>query len=233
MTSPTLDLSLYLIVGPDHVMGDPVPLVRAAVTGGVTLVQLRDKTSDDAVMIDTARRLKQALSASAVPLLINDRVDIAKAAGADGVHLGRDDGDPKVAREALGKDAIIGVTVKRPMEARAVDPDCIDYASIGGVFETTSKHNPDPPIGLNGLAEMIDILREIAPDMPRCAIAGIDEGNAGSLIRAGLNGVCVVSAITRAPDPEAAARRLRSLVNDEGGGDGESEGEGETKRTRS
>lgn len=212
MTKPNLDLSLYLIVGPDHVAGDPVPLVRAAVAGGVTLVQLRDKTSADADMIDTARRLKRALDGSGVPLLINDRPDIAQVAGADGVHLGRDDDGPEAARRALGKNAIIGVTIKNPAEARAVDPDWVDYASIGGVFETSSKRNPDPPIGMEGLMAMIEVLRETVPDMPRCAIAGIDEGNAGPLIQAGLDGVCVVSAITRADDPEGAARRLLSVV---------------------
>jgi thiamine-phosphate pyrophosphorylase len=210
---PPLDLSLYLIVGPSHVAGDPVPLVRAAVEGGVTLLQLRDKTSDDAALIDMARRLKAVLSGTGVPLLINDRPDIAKAAGADGVHVGRADADPATARRLLGPDALIGVTVKTPDEARMVDPAVIDYASIGGVFETGSKRNPDPPIGLAGLSEMVAVLRAVAPDLPRCAIAGIDAATAEAVTRTGVDGICVVSAITRAEDPRAAARTLRAIVD--------------------
>ncbi len=213
MTRPSLDLTLYLIVGPSHVDGDPVPLVQAAVSGGVTLVQLRDKTSTTRAMVETARRLKAALAGTGVSLLINDRADVAAASGADGVHLGRDDLTPAQARAILGPDRIVGVTVKNPAEARAVEPGIVDYASVGGVFATESKVNPDAPIGLAGLRDMAAVLTAGVPGLPRCAIAGIDGSRAADVIAAGVDGICVVSAITRAPDPHQAARDLRAIVD--------------------
>ncbi|MDW3204177.1 MAG: thiamine phosphate synthase [Alphaproteobacteria bacterium] len=213
MTRPSLDLTLYLIVGPSHVDGDPAPLVRDAVRGGVTLVQLRDKTSTTGGMVASARALKAALDGTGVPLLINDRADVAVAAGADGVHLGRDDLSPADARAIVGSDRIVGVTVKNPSEARAVEPGIVDYASVGGVFSTESKINPDPPIGLDGLREMAAVLTAGSPGLPRCAIAGIDGTRAAEVIAAGVDGVCVVSAITRSTDPFNAAQQLRAVVD--------------------
>ncbi|MDF1750148.1 MAG: thiamine phosphate synthase [Alphaproteobacteria bacterium] len=209
----TLDITLYLIVGPSHDTGDRLALVRAAVAGGVTLVQLRDKTSSTRQMIADARALKQALAGTGVPLLINDRVDVALAAGADGVHVGRDDISAQDARRILGPNYILGITVKTLDEVRAVDPGIVDYASIGGVFETSSKHNPDAPIGLLGLQECVAALTAGAPGLTRCAIAGIDEGRTESVMAAGVDGICVVSAITKSPDPQEAAMRLRALVD--------------------
>lgn len=213
MTRPTLDLSLYLIIGPGHVAGDPAPLVRAAVAGGVSLVQIRDKESSTRVQVSEARRVKDALAGTGVPLLINDRVDVALAAGADGVHIGQEDMAPADARRLLGPNKILGLTVKRETHCRSVDPGVVDYASIGGVFRTLSKRNPDPPIGLDGLKHLTAVLTAAAPGLPRCAIAGIGREQAASVIAAGTDGICVVRAITEADDPEAAARDLRIAVD--------------------
>lgn len=213
MTRRPLDLTLYLIVGSSHVDGDPVPLVREAVRGGVTLVQLRDKTSTTGRMVATARAIKSALAGTGVSLLINDRADVAVAADADGVHLGRDDLSPADARAIVGPDRIVGITVKNPAEARAVEPGVVDYASVGGVFVTDSKNNPDPPIGLTGLREMAAALTAGSPGLPRCAIAGIDRSSAADVVAAGVDGICVVSAITKSQNPFEAARQLRTLVD--------------------
>ncbi len=209
---PVLDLSLYMILGPSHLPGDPVPFIRAAVAGGVTLVQWRDKTSTTGAMIDQVRAIRQALTGTGVPLIVNDRVDVALAAGADGVHVGRDDIGVQDARRLLGPHPLLGVTVKNPAETRAVDPAILDYTSIGGVFKTDSKRNPDPPIGLDGLRDLVAILEAGAPGLPRCAIAGIGAEQAEPVIAAGVDGICVVSALTGSGDPEAAARHLHSLV---------------------
>lgn len=211
MANP-VDLSVYLIVGPSHVAGDMTDLVRRAALGGVSLVQLRDKQSATGAMVESARALKAALAGTGVPLVINDRADVMLAAEADGLHVGLSDLTPADARRLIGRDRILGITVKRESEACAVDPDLIDYASIGGVFETVSKTNPDPPVGLDGLARMAGVLQEVAPHLPRCAIAGIDAGNAARVVAAGVDGVAVVRAITQAEDPRAAADALAGIV---------------------
>ncbi|MEQ8443620.1 MAG: thiamine phosphate synthase [Alphaproteobacteria bacterium] len=208
----SVDLSLYLILGPTHGGGDMTSLARQVAAGGVTLIQYRDKTSDTGTMVEHVRAIRDALSGTGVPLLVNDRVDVAMAAGADGVHLGQQDMTPSDARMILGPSKIVGLTVKKPDHARAADPRFIDYASVGGVFETTSKRNPDPPIGIDGLREMNNILSAAAPGLPRCAIAGISQDRIPDVIAAGADGICVIRAITDAAHPEEAARLLRATV---------------------
>jgi thiamine-phosphate pyrophosphorylase len=208
------DLSLYVLVDPSRSGGRPLAdIAAAAARGGATLVQLRDKRAEARVLIGQARAIRAALADTGVPLLVNDRVDVALAAGADGVHLGRDDLDPRTARELLGSKAIIGATVRSDSDVDALAPEAIDYVCIGGVFATASKDNPDPPIGVAGLTRLMRRVRERAPVIPIGAIAGIDERNAAEVIRAGADGVAVVSAVTAADDPEAAARRLRAIVD--------------------
>ena len=207
-----VDLRLYGIIGPENLRGrDPGALVAAAVAGGCTLVQLRDKTSPTRVLVDTTRSLKAALAGSGVPLLVNDRVDVALAGGADGVHLGQDDMDVRDARALLGPRAIVGLTLKSPAHAAALAGLSADYGCIGGVFATTSKDNPEPPIGLDGLAAVLAAGR--SSGVPLGAIAGIDAGNAGTVIGTGADGIAVISALFNADDPALAARRLRAIVD--------------------
>ncbi len=204
----SFDLSVYLVIGPDHCAGRPMAdVAEAAVRGGAGLVQLRDKASSTRRQIDDARELKARLTPHHVPLLINDRVDVALAAGADGVHLGQSDMDPTDARRLLGMSAIIGVTVHNLDEARGVPCDQVDYVSIGGVFATTSKNNPNPPIDVTGCAEIAALF-----DLPLVAIAGITPGNAASVIAAGVEGIAVISAVCAASDPSAAAADLHAIV---------------------
>jgi len=207
-----VDLRLYGIIGPANAHGrDLGALVAEAVAGGCTLIQLRDKLSPTRVLVERARSLKAALAGTGVPLLINDRVDVALAAGADGVHLGQDDMDPRDARAILGDRAILGLTLKTPAHAQAMRGLPVDYGCIGGVFATTSKDNPEPPIGLDGLARVVAAGR--ASGVPLGAIAGIDAGNAAHVIGAGADGVAVISALFDAGDPAGAARRLRGIVD--------------------
>jgi thiamine-phosphate pyrophosphorylase len=209
-----VDLTLYVLVDPARAHGRSLAEVAAAAArGGATLIQLRDKSGETRTLVEEATVIKRSLAGSGVPILVNDRVDVVLAAGADGVHLGRDDLDPITARRLLGPRAIIGATVRADADVAALAPGAIDYVCIGGVFATTSKDNPDPPIGVHGLAHLARLVRERMPWMPVGAIAGIDEGNAGDVMRAGADGVAVVSAVTAAGDPESAARRLRAIVD--------------------
>jgi len=209
-----LDLRLNAIVDPERAGGFALAdLAARCVRGGATLVQLRDKHSETRVLIEQARAIKRALSSFAAPLVVNDRVDVAMAAGADGVHLGQDDMAVDDARGLLGPGAIIGLSIKSVQEAEAARLDLVDYVGSGGVYATASKQQKNAPIGAAGLARIIAVLRRRAPDLPVCGIAGIDASNAGEVIAAGGDGVAVISALSLVPDPEAAARELREIVD--------------------
>jgi thiamine-phosphate pyrophosphorylase len=209
-----VDVRLYALVDPERAQGRPLAeLARLVAQGGATLVQLRDKHGSTRAMAQTAREVKAALSPFSVPLLINDRVDVALATGADGVHVGQDDMAAEDARRLLGPAAIIGLSVKSVVQAEAAPVDLLDYVGIGGVFATSSKDNPSPPIGPAGLARIAEVFRWRAPKLPLCAIAGIDAGNADDAITAGADGVAVISALSLAGDPQDAARELRAVVD--------------------
>lgn len=206
------DHTLYGIVGPEHAIGkDLASLVRAAAKGGMTLLQYRDKLSSTRAQVENVRMLKAALAGTNVPLLVNDRVDVALAANADGVHLGQTDMDPKDARKLLGQEAIIGWTLKTATHARALAEQPVDYATIGGVFATTSKNNPDPPLGLEEFYAVLAVARQSKP-IPIGAIAGINLANVVSVMAAGADGVAVISALFASDDPSAAAHELRQRI---------------------
>jgi thiamine-phosphate pyrophosphorylase len=208
-----VDLRLYAIVDPQLSGGhDLVDLSRRLAAGGATLVQLRDKLSDTRAMVERARAIKTALGA--VPLLINDRVDVALAVGAAGVHIGQEDMTAEDARRLLPRGAIIGLTVNSVALAEAAPIDLIDYAGVGGVYGTTSKTQKRQPIGPAGLRAIAAALRRRKAGFPVCGIAGINAGNAAAVIDAGADGVSVISALSTAADPQAAARQLRALVDD-------------------
>jgi thiamine-phosphate pyrophosphorylase len=208
----SVDLRLYALLDPAQSGGHSMGELARLIGGGATLVQLRDKHGTTREMIARARDIKQALPED-VPLLINDRVDVALAAEADGVHIGWDDMEAAEARLLLGRQAIIGLSLKSVKQALAAPIEHLDYVAIGGVFVTQSKDNPDPPVGLDGFRTILNAVRERAPRMPVCAIAGIDAGNAAGVIAAGADGVSVISALSLAADPAAAARELRGIVD--------------------
>src|SRR5437763_12086903 len=162
-----VDLRLYALVDPERSVGrDLAVLARLVALGGATLVQLRDKHSDTRRMVARARAIKAELAPLNVPLLINDRIDVALAAGGDGAHVGQDDMAVEDARRLLGRDAIIGLSVKTVAQAEAAPVELLDYVGIGGVFATSSKDNTDPPIGPAGLARIAAVFRQRAPDLP-------------------------------------------------------------------
>lgn len=208
------DISLYAIVDADIL--PPVRLAAAArdaARGGATLLQYRDKHTPTRLMIERTRAILAALEGTGIPLLVNDRVDVALVAGAQGVHLGQDDMPPADARRLLGPDAIIGRTVKNADHARAIASEPVDYACIGGVYATSSKHNPEPPVGLAGFCELKAIIRTATPALPVGAIAGIDLARIAEVIHAGADGVALIGAIFREADHTAATRALRRAID--------------------
>ena len=213
MANP-VNLRLYALVDPGRDGGHALPeLARAVVAGGATLVQLRDKAGSTRRMVETARAIRAAIAGSGVPLLINDRVDVALASGADGVHVGWDDMTVEDARRLLGPKAIIGLSINSEQRARAAPLAMLDYVAVGGVYATMSKDNPNAPKGIGGAKALADIVRARAPKLPIGAIAGIDAENAAAVMAAGFDGVAVISALSITPDPAAAARALRGVVD--------------------
>ncbi|TAK48881.1 MAG: thiamine phosphate synthase [Xanthobacteraceae bacterium] len=208
-----VDHRLYVLIDPAARGGhDLAALTDQVIAGGATLIQLRDKLGGVRDMIARAR-VVHAAAAGRVPVLVNDRVDVALAAGADGVHLGQDDMPVADACRVMGQRAIIGLTVKSMAQAEAASLDLLDYVCVGGVFATTSKDNPDAPVGLAGLAGIARTLRARDAAIPVGAIAGIDAGNAADVIAAGADGIAVISAVSGAADPLQAARTLRAIVD--------------------
>jgi thiamine-phosphate pyrophosphorylase len=209
-----VDLRVYALVDPEVAGGHALAALSGRIAqGGATLFQLRDKLRGTRAMVDDARAIKRVLAPFGIPLVINDRVDVALAAAAEGVHVGQDDMAVEDARRLLGPQALIGTSIKTVAQAEAAPVDLLDYVGIGGVFATTSKNNPDPPIGVAGLARIVEVFRRRAPELPLCAIAGIDAGNAGSAITAGADGVAVISALSLAASPSDATRALRGIVD--------------------
>jgi len=208
-----VDLRLYALVDPAVAGGRTLAELAASIADSATLVQLRDKRGSTRTMVDEARALRAVLEPKDIPLLVNDRVDVALAAEADGVHIGQDDIAPEDARLLLGRRAIIGLSVKTLEQARSAPLDLLDYVAIGGVYGTTSKDNPAAPVGIDGLQAMVEAIRARVAHYPICAIAGINAGNAAGVISAGADGVAVISALSLAPDPRRAAGELRAVVD--------------------
>ncbi|KAM0168897.1 hypothetical protein ACHAPF_010508 [Botrytis cinerea] len=221
MAPQNVDYSLYLVTdSTPAILGDRnlVDVVDAAVRGGVTIVQYRDKHSDTAALVDTARKLHAVTRKYNVPLLINDRIDVALAVACEGVHIGQDDMDLKTARALLGKDAIIGVTVANVQEALTASKDGADYLGIGTMFATPTKTNTKEIIGTAGTKEVLHSLQQSGSQVRTVAIGGINSSNLQRVLYQSasegkqLDGVAIVSAIISAQDAEKAASELAELV---------------------
>jgi thiamine-phosphate pyrophosphorylase len=209
MTKPAFDLRLYLVVGRSDCAGRPLAeVVEAAVAGGVTLVQLREKELPSAELASLARELLAVLRPRGVPLIVNDDLEGALASGADGLHVGQEDLAAGEARRRLGADKILGLSISNDAEAHAVDPRVVDYLGIGPVYPTPTKTDAAPALGPLGTAR----LRRRWPALPACAIGGIKAANVAEVMAPGVAGLSVVSAIAGAADPRAAAEELRSAM---------------------
>lgn len=182
-------------------------MVRAALRGGVDFVQVREKTGSARNLYETILEiLPHALKVGA-GMLVNDRVDVALATGAEGVHLAAKSLPPRVARELIG-DRLLGISVHSLAEAREAVDGGADYVTFGHVYPTSSKRGL-PPRGLIELAKIVESV-----DAPVLAVGGIDSSNVLEVLKTGVSGISVISTILAAPDPEKAARELRGILDD-------------------
>lgn len=203
------DFSLYLVTDRSLSKGrSTLEIVRAAVAGGTTCVQLREKQCGTREFINEALALKPLLEERSIPLIINDRLDVALAVEADGVHLGQTDMPIAMARNIAGSALLIGISVESLEDALEAQRQGADYIGISPVFATPTKTDTAAPLGLAGVSK---IRAQI--DLPMVGIGGINEDNAASVIAAGADGVAVVSAIVSAADPAAASKSLRTSID--------------------
>ena len=205
---PTFDLSLYLVTDRTLAQGrDMGWIVREAVAGGVTMVQLREKDCSTAEFISLAKELKTALKPLGVPLIINDRIDVALAVDADGVHIGQSDMPYETARALLGREKIIGLSVETMDEVISANALDVDYIGISPVYATPTKTDTLTPFGLEGIKEVMCLSRH------RCvAIGGMNCRTIDKIIRQGIEGVAVVSAIMGAKSPRKASEELAEII---------------------
>lgn len=208
MSRPDFDLSLYLVTDRPLSMGrDMRWIVNEAVRGGCTMVQLREKDCDTREFIELARMLKQELSATGVPLIINDRLDIALAVDADGVHIGQSDMPYEIARRLLGPDKIIGLSVESMEELEEANLLDVDYIGISPIFATATKTDTKTPFGLEGARKAM-----FYSIHPACGIGGMNHRTVVDVIQHGVDGIAVVSDIVSAPSPCDSSSSLLQLV---------------------
>jgi thiamine-phosphate pyrophosphorylase len=208
---PTINSSvlrgLYVIIDPEVAGGRPEEeIARLAVEGGATLIQLRDKRREKGLQLEVARRLMQVCSTPNLRFIVNDHVDLALAAGADGVHLGQKDLPVAIVRRKLMRQGIIGCSANNVDEALRAQADGADYVSVGRLFPTTSKEDIRPAT--------LETLRAVkkAISIPVAAIGGITEESIDAVLAAGADMVCVIAAVVAARDPLEAARRLSARI---------------------
>jgi len=206
---PVLDLSLYLVLDPDMCGGHAAALHTAdlATRNGVTVVQLRAPEWKKRAWLVLARDLKALLAPRGVPLIINDHVDIALAADADGVHVGQKDLPVDVVRRLIGPDKLLGLSTSSQADLRGVDTELVDYVGVGPVYPTGTKKDANPVLGVPKLAELL-----AEKPLPAVAIGGIGIAQTAEVIAAGADGVAVVSAICAATDPAAASVQLTAAI---------------------
>lgn len=205
-TSP--DYSVYLVTDRPLCLGrDLFDVVRQAIAGGTTMVQLREKDSDTREFVELARAVHDVTRPLGIPLFINDRIDVALACGAEGVHVGQTDMHPRDVRALIGDDMLLGLSIDTREQVREAEDLPVDYLGIGPVFATKTKACNCPEWGLDGLREVKAMSRH-----PLVGIGGVNEQNAADIIRAGAVGIAVVSNICSADSPEAASRALVEAV---------------------
>lgn len=206
------DFGLYLVTDSDLCLGRPIlDVVLAAVQGGVQTVQIREKQGNTRDFLELAKLLVREVQSKNIPIIINDRVDIALASHAAGVHVGQSDMPPEDARKLLGEKAIIGMTAPTMQCLAGAILEPVQYVAVGPVFATQTKKNTAPPWGLDGMRKVRAFLHEKKSAMPFMTIGGINENNAKEILRTGVDSLAIVSTICSAKDPAKVSANLRSL----------------------
>lgn len=209
MNRRKFDPSLYVVTDRRLARGRPLErVVQAAIAGGATAIQIREKDVTTRKYVQLARSLRAVTREAGVTFIVNDRIDVALAVDADGVHIGQDDMPVDVARRLIGPDRILGVTVATEEQARRAQAEGADYLGCNAVFATQTKTDTGQPLGLEGLRALVR-----AVTIPFVAIGGINASNAADVMACGVAGIAVVSAVMAADDVEAAARELRAIVD--------------------
>jgi len=203
-----IDYSLYLVTD-RGILGnnDLCKSIEEAIEGGVTILQLREKNLTSMEFYNIAKEVKEITTKYNIPFIINDRLHIALAVDADGIHIGPDDLPVCVARELLGPNKIIGASTCNVEEALKAEKDGATYLGVGAIYPTSTKNNTDD-VSIEDLAEIKNIV-----NIPIVAIGGINEKNAGNVMTAKVDGIAVVSAILGKGDIKEASKELRSIVN--------------------
>lgn len=202
-----VDLSLYLVTDNSDDVEKFLNTIEEGIKGGVTVVQIREKTADTLEFYNLALKVKEITTKYDVPLIINDRVDVALAIDADGVHVGQSDMPCSVTRKLIGKDKILGVSAATIEEAKKAEKDGADYIGTGAVFPTATKDDA-PKITKKDLKEIVDSI-----NIPVVAIGGITLENASQLNDTGIAGLSVVSAIMSSENPKESSEKLLNIFN--------------------
>lgn len=201
-------LDVYFVTDRDLSRGRPIEdIVAAAAKGGATIIQVREKECSTREFIEIGNRIKEILAPYDIPLIVNDRLDVALAIDADGIHIGQSDMPHDIARRYLGPDKIIGLSVESVQDARAAEDMDVDYLGVSPIFFTPTKTDLIRELGLAGLREIASFSRHRL-----VGIGGLNASTAADVIKNGGDGVAVVSAICSADDPEAATRELVRIV---------------------
>ncbi|MBI5229303.1 thiamine phosphate synthase, partial [Candidatus Micrarchaeota archaeon] len=187
-------------------------MTRAALRGGVKVIQFRDKNASDEEMILIGRRLREITKGKTL-LIINDRVNVAKAIDADGVHLGKSDLSIAEARRILGKEKIIGASANTAEEAVAVAQKGADYIGLGPIFATPSKEDAAAPAGIEAVRKTISEFKKRRIETPLIVIGGINETNAASVLEAGAQGIAVISAVSKSKNMKEAVEKLLGITH--------------------
>lgn len=201
-------LPLYLVIDRASCQNkDMFFVMEQAIKGGVTIVQLREKEISAREFVELAIKTKDFLSKYNIPLIINDRIDVALASKAEGVHVGQEDIHPNYVREIVGDDLIIGLSVNNEEHVKEANELDIDYVGIGPVFKTLTKKDPKPTLYPHGLKRLLKLIQK-----PSVAIGGINIENCKEVVKTGVNGIAVVSAICKHNDPFLAASKLKTCI---------------------
>ena len=202
-----LDLSLYLVTDKSDDVEKFLNTIEEAIKGGVTVVQIREKTADTLDFYNLSLKVKEITTKYDIPLIINDRVDIALAIDADGVHVGQSDMPCRVTRKLIGENKILGVSAATVEEAKKAEKDGADYIGSGAVFPTKTKSDASSV----SKQELKDIVESI--DIPVVAIGGITLDNVSQLKDSGISGLSVVSAIMSSENPKKSSEELLNIFN--------------------